>query len=77
MRENWTPAFFSRKWRSAQSLSSSATRLPLRSRTPITPKPSQLDEGPTSAVPQDLIRLSIGLESPEDLVADLRQALQG
>lgn len=34
-------------------------------------------EGPTSTVPQDLIRLSIGLESPEDLVADLRQALQG
>jgi cystathionine beta-lyase/cystathionine gamma-synthase len=28
-------------------------------------------------VPQDLIRLSIGLESPEDLVADLRQALEG
>jgi cystathionine gamma-synthase len=32
-------------------------------------------EGPGSRAPQELIRLSIGLEHPEDLVADLRQAL--
>jgi cystathionine gamma-synthase len=32
-------------------------------------------EGPGSLVPRDLIRLSIGLEHPEDLVADLTQAL--
>jgi cystathionine gamma-synthase len=32
-------------------------------------------EGPTSRTPQDLLRLSIGLEHPDDLVADLRQAL--
>jgi cystathionine gamma-synthase len=32
-------------------------------------------EGPASRTPQDLIRLSIGLEHPEDLIADLRQAL--
>lgn len=29
----------------------------------------------TSAVPADLVRLSVGLESADDLVADLRQAL--
>jgi cystathionine gamma-synthase len=34
-------------------------------------------EGPGSRTPQDLIRLSIGLEHPEDLVADLRRALAG
>jgi cystathionine gamma-synthase len=34
-------------------------------------------EGPTSRTPQDLLRLSIGLEHPDDLIADLRQALQG
>ncbi|HYN19855.1 MAG TPA: aminotransferase class I/II-fold pyridoxal phosphate-dependent enzyme [Thermoanaerobaculia bacterium] len=34
-------------------------------------------EGPQSRTPQDLIRLSIGLEHPDDLIADLRQALQG
>jgi cystathionine gamma-synthase len=34
-------------------------------------------EGPDSRTPQDLIRLSIGLEHPEDLVADLRQAVRG
>jgi cystathionine gamma-synthase len=33
-------------------------------------------EGPTSQTPQDLLRLSIGLEHADDLVADLRQALQ-
>jgi cystathionine gamma-synthase len=32
-------------------------------------------EGPGSRTPQDLIRLSIGLEHPDDLVADLLQAL--
>jgi cystathionine gamma-synthase len=32
-------------------------------------------EGPDSRTPQDLIRLSIGLEHPEDLIADLRHAL--
>jgi cystathionine gamma-synthase len=32
-------------------------------------------EGPTSTTPQDLVRLSIGLEHADDLVADLRQAL--
>src|SRR5262245_62036193 len=34
-------------------------------------------EGPGSRTPQDLIRLSIGLEHPDDLVADLLQALGG
>ena len=34
-------------------------------------------EGPESRTPQDLIRLSIGLEHPDDLIADLQQALQG
>jgi cystathionine gamma-synthase len=33
-------------------------------------------EGPTSAVPPDLLRLSVGLEDPEDLYADLDQALR-
>ncbi len=32
-------------------------------------------EDSSAAVPPDLIRLSCGVESPEDLVADLRQAL--
>ncbi|MCG3194122.1 MAG: Cystathionine gamma-synthase [Thermoanaerobaculia bacterium] len=32
-------------------------------------------EGPDSTTPQDLIRLSIGLEHPEDLIEDLDQAL--
>jgi cystathionine gamma-synthase len=32
-------------------------------------------EGSTAAVPRDLVRLSCGVEDPEDLVADLRQAL--
>ena len=32
-------------------------------------------EGPASKTPQDLIRLSIGLEHPEDLIDDLTQAL--
>jgi cystathionine gamma-synthase len=32
-------------------------------------------EGSAAAVPCDLVRLSCGVEAPEDLVADLRQAL--
>ena len=32
-------------------------------------------EGPSSPVPGDLLRLSIGLETPEDLLADLTAAL--
>jgi cystathionine gamma-synthase len=32
-------------------------------------------EGPASRTPQDLVRLSIGLEHADDLIADLRQAL--
>jgi cystathionine gamma-synthase len=32
-------------------------------------------EGSTAAVPSDLVRLSCGVEDPEDLVEDLRQAL--
>ncbi|MEO8215533.1 MAG: aminotransferase class V-fold PLP-dependent enzyme [Acidobacteriota bacterium] len=34
-------------------------------------------EGPLSKVPENLIRLSVGLEHPDDLIDDLRQALQG
>jgi cystathionine gamma-synthase len=32
-------------------------------------------EGPASRTPQDLLRLSIGLEDADDLIADLEQAL--
>ncbi len=32
-------------------------------------------EGPDSPVPEDLLRLSIGIEAPDDLIADLEQAL--
>ena len=32
-------------------------------------------EGPESATPDDLLRVSVGLENPEDLIADLGQAL--
>ena len=32
-------------------------------------------EGPTSRTPQNLIRLSIGLEHSDDLITDLAQAL--
>jgi cystathionine gamma-synthase len=32
-------------------------------------------EGPSSPVPEDLLRLSIGIEAPEDLLADLDVAL--
>lgn len=34
-------------------------------------------EGAGSRTPQDLLRISIGLEHPEDLIADLAQALGG
>jgi cystathionine gamma-synthase len=34
-------------------------------------------EGSDAAVPADLVRLSCGVEAPEDLVADLRAALRG
>jgi cystathionine gamma-synthase len=33
-------------------------------------------EGPSSPVPDDLLRLSIGLETPDDLIADLAAALE-
>ena len=32
-------------------------------------------EGPTSPVPGDLLRLSVGIEDPDDLIADLEAAL--
>jgi cystathionine gamma-synthase len=32
-------------------------------------------EGSSAAVPPDLVRLSCGIEDPEDLVADLRRAI--
>jgi cystathionine gamma-synthase len=32
-------------------------------------------EGPSSPVPDDLLRLSVGIESPGDLIADLEAAL--
>ena len=35
------------------------------------------NEGLASTAPENLLRLSIGLEHPDDLVADLRQALAG
>jgi cystathionine gamma-synthase len=34
-------------------------------------------EGPASKTPEDLLRLSVGLEHPDDLIEDLRQALDG
>jgi cystathionine gamma-synthase len=34
-------------------------------------------EGPSSPVPDDLLRLSIGIEAPADLIADLETALDG
>ena len=34
-------------------------------------------EGPESTTPQDLLRVSVGLENADDLVADLAQALDG
>jgi cystathionine gamma-synthase len=35
-----------------------------------------LSEGPSSPVPDDLLRLSIGIEAPGDLIADLEAALK-
>ena len=34
-------------------------------------------EGPGSPTPQNLLRVSVGLEHPEDLIQDLTQALEG
>lgn len=34
-------------------------------------------EGADSPIPRDLLRLSVGIEAVEDLIADLEQALQG
>lgn len=34
-------------------------------------------EGPTSPVPDNLVRLSVGIEHADDLIADLEQALAG
>jgi len=34
-------------------------------------------EGPEPTSPQSLLRLSVGLEHPDDLVGDLMQALSG
>jgi cystathionine gamma-synthase len=34
-------------------------------------------EGPDTPCPADLLRLSVGLEDPDDLFADLDQALRG
>jgi len=33
-------------------------------------------EGESSAIPRDWLRLSIGIESADDLIADLEQALE-
>jgi cystathionine gamma-synthase len=33
-------------------------------------------EGPTSKTPANLLRVSVGLEHPDDLIADLAQALE-
>ena len=38
-------------------------------------EPRGLVEGPGSPVPDDLVRLSVGIEAAGDLIADLRQAL--
>ena len=34
-------------------------------------------EGPTSPVPDNLVRISVGIEHVDDLIADLEQALAG
>jgi cystathionine gamma-synthase len=34
-------------------------------------------EGPQTRTPQNLLRVSVGLEHPDDLIADLEQALKG
>jgi cystathionine gamma-synthase len=36
-----------------------------------------ITEGPSSPVPDDLLRLSVGIEAPGDLIADLEAALDG
>jgi cystathionine gamma-synthase len=33
--------------------------------------------GTDAEVPADLVRLSVGIEHPDDLVADLEQAMRG
>jgi cystathionine gamma-synthase len=33
-------------------------------------------EGPNTRTPQDLLRISVGLENAEDLIGDLEQALR-
>ena len=35
-----------------------------------------LSEGPNSIVPDDLLRLSVGIEPVEELIADLEEALE-
>ena len=40
-------------------------------------EPRGLVEGPGSPVPDDLVRLSVGIEDAGDLIADLEQALAG
>ena len=34
-------------------------------------------EGPRTHAPENLLRLSVGLEHPDDVIADLMQALDG
>ena len=34
-------------------------------------------EGPGSPAPPDLLRLSVGIEDPADLIGDIQQALAG
>jgi cystathionine gamma-synthase len=34
-------------------------------------------EGPDSPAPPDMLRMSVGIEDPADLIADLEQALDG
>jgi cystathionine gamma-synthase len=34
-------------------------------------------ESPDTTTPDDLLRLSIGLEHPDDLIEDLREAIGG
>jgi cystathionine gamma-synthase len=33
-------------------------------------------EGPSTSTPRNLLRLSVGLEHPDDLIEDLEQALK-
>jgi cystathionine gamma-synthase len=56
-----------RIWKRATSLGSVESLI--EHRAPI--------EGPTSPVPKDLLRLSVGIEAVEDLWADLDRALRG